>query len=222
MGERRYGQYCPVARALDQLGDRWTLLLVRELLVGPQRYSDLLEHLPGIWSNLLAGRLRALEAAGLVARRPLPPPASRLVYELTDRGRELEPVIYEVSRFGLDLLDDPGDDVVPLHLLPLGLKGMLRAEALPDGPLVVALVLDEGTWTLRISAPPSTGHPLTRVRVTPEAVPDADVTVRGSAMALLARRRGAAAPGLSPLVLDGSAADVATVDALFSPDPAAA
>jgi len=222
VAERRYGQYCPVARALDVLGDRWTLLLVRELLAGPQRYSDLLRHLPGMWSNLLARRLRALEAAGLVTRRELPPPASRLVYELTERGRELEPVIYEVSRFGLDLLDDAGDDLVPLHLLPLGLKGMLRAEALPDGPLVIAMALDEGAWTLRVTPAPATGHPLTRITVTPEAAPDADVTVRGSAMALLARRRGAGEARLPLPVFDGSAAEVATVEALFSPAPASA
>jgi DNA-binding HxlR family transcriptional regulator len=202
---------------LDLLGDRWTLLLVRELLVGPQRYSDLLQHLPGMWSNLLARRLRALEAAGLVTRRELPPPASRLVYELTDRGRELEPLIYEVSRFGLDLLDDPAHDVVPLHLLPLGLRGMLRVEALPDRPLVVALLLDEGDWTLRIAPPPATGHPLTRVRVTTEAAPDADVTVQGSAMALLAQRRGVTPPGLPPVTVEGARADVATVEALYSP-----
>jgi hypothetical protein len=126
-------------------------------------------------------------------------------------------VIYEVSRFGLDLLDDAGDDLVPLHLLPLGLKGMLRAEALPDRPLVIAMALDEGAWTLRVNPAPATGHPLTWVSVTPEAAPDADVTVRGSAMALLARRRGTGEAGVAPPVFDGADDDVATVEALFSP-----
>src|SRR5450759_1201303 len=110
---RTYGQFCPVARALDLLGERWTLLIVRELLTGPQRYSDLRDHLPGMWSNLLAQRLRDLDAAGLVQRRELPPPAARLVYELTEQGRALAPVVYELARWGLELLDEPGDDVVP-------------------------------------------------------------------------------------------------------------
>ena len=87
MGPRRYGQFCPIARALDLLGERWTLLIARELLVGPQRYSDLLAHLPGMWSNLLASRLRRLEDAGLVRRRWLEPPAARFVYELRNDVR---------------------------------------------------------------------------------------------------------------------------------------
>src|ERR1700682_1205746 len=122
---RTYGQFCPVARSLDVLGVRWTLVLVRELLLGPQRYSELRDRLPGMWSNLLAQRLRDLDAAGLVQRRELPPPAARLVYELTERGQALEPLVYELARWGLELLDDPGDDVVPLHSLPLRLKGLV-------------------------------------------------------------------------------------------------
>jgi DNA-binding HxlR family transcriptional regulator len=221
VGPRRYGQFCPIARALDLLGERWTLLIARELLVGPQRYTDLLAHLPGMWSNLLASRLRHLEAAGLVRRRWLDPPAARFVYELTDAGQALEPAIYELARFGLDLLSDPGTDVVPLHLLPLGLKGLLRLEALPDRALVVALTLDEGSWTLRVAAPDPTLRPLARVRVEAGAAPDAGVTVRGSALALLARRRGEADAPLDVRV-DGPAADVAAVTALFAPEPVAA
>ncbi|HEV3452616.1 MAG TPA: helix-turn-helix domain-containing protein [Acidimicrobiia bacterium] len=219
MGERRYGQFCPVARALDLLGERWTLLIARELLVGPQRYSDLLEHLPGMWSNLLGRRLRALEAAGLVRRRRLPPPAARTVYELTDRGQALEPAVYELSRFGLDLLDGPGGDVVPWHLLPLGLKSLLRVEALPDHALSIALVLDEGAWTLRIAEEQAGQRELARVRVTPDAEPDADVTVRGSALALLGRRRGQDAGATGPLAVEGAPAHVAVVESLFAAGP---
>jgi DNA-binding HxlR family transcriptional regulator len=94
MGEKRsYGQYCTVARALDVVGERWTLLLVRELSTGPKRFKDLLEGLPGIGTNLLAARLKKLEGEGIVRRATLPPPAGSNVYELTDLGGSLEPVI---------------------------------------------------------------------------------------------------------------------------------
>jgi DNA-binding HxlR family transcriptional regulator/putative sterol carrier protein len=89
MPEHRYQQYCALARALDVAGDRWTLLIVRELAPGPRRFTDLIDGLPGISRKLLTERLRALERDGLVARQELPPPAARQVYELTDDGRDL-------------------------------------------------------------------------------------------------------------------------------------
>ena len=115
MGRRSYGQYCTVARALDVVGERWTLLLVRELLTGPKRFKDLLEGLPGIGTNLLAGRLKALEEAGILRRATLPPPAGSKVYELTEAGRSLEPVLVELSRWGARLMGEPrgGDDMRP-------------------------------------------------------------------------------------------------------------
>ena len=114
MGEKRsYGQYCTVARALDVVGERWTLLLVRELSTGPKRFKDLLEGLPGIGTNLLASRLKMLEGEGILRRATLPPPAGSSVYELTGLGRELEPVIVALSRWGARLLDEPheGDEL---------------------------------------------------------------------------------------------------------------
>jgi DNA-binding HxlR family transcriptional regulator/putative sterol carrier protein len=89
MVEHRYRQYCGLARALDVAGDRWTLLIVRELVPGPRRFTDLIDGLPGISRNLLTERLRGLERDGIVARQELPPPAARQVYELTDEGRDL-------------------------------------------------------------------------------------------------------------------------------------
>jgi DNA-binding HxlR family transcriptional regulator/putative sterol carrier protein len=89
MPEHRYQQYCALARALDVAGERWTLLIVRELAPGPRRFTDLIDGLPGISRNLLTVRLRALERDGLVARQELPPPAARQVYELTDDGHDL-------------------------------------------------------------------------------------------------------------------------------------
>ena len=104
---KRYGQYCPVAHALDQVGDRWALLVIRELMHGPKRYTDLVDRLHGIGTNILATRLRDLEAHGIVARRTLPPPAASKVYELTDYGRELRPAMRELALWGARSLGPP-------------------------------------------------------------------------------------------------------------------
>jgi DNA-binding HxlR family transcriptional regulator/putative sterol carrier protein len=107
MAKRRYGQYCALARALDAVGERWTLLVVRELLLGPRRYTDLLDSLPGIGTNLLADRLKELEQQGVVQRTKLPPPAPAAVYELTEYGRELEPAVVALTRWGSRELRKP-------------------------------------------------------------------------------------------------------------------
>ncbi len=100
MTPRTYGQNCGVARTLDLLGERWTLLVVRELFLGPRRYRDLLDALGGIGTNLLAARLKSLEAAGLVRRTTLAPPAGGAAYELTADGEALEPVVEEMALWG--------------------------------------------------------------------------------------------------------------------------
>lgn len=107
---KRYDQYCPLARALDLVGERWALLVVRELMHGPKRYSDLAEGLPGIGTNILATRLRDLEACGVVVRRTLPPPAASKVYELTDYGRELRRAMRELALWGARSLGPPNLD----------------------------------------------------------------------------------------------------------------
>jgi DNA-binding HxlR family transcriptional regulator len=104
---KRYEQYCPMAHALDLVGDRWALLVVRELMHGPRRYTDLVDGLPGIGTNILAARLRDLEQAEVVARRTLPPPAASKVYELTDYGRELRPAMRELALWGARSLGPP-------------------------------------------------------------------------------------------------------------------
>ena len=105
---KSYGQLCGVAKALDIVGARWTLLIVRDLVLGPRRYRDLLESLPGITTNLLADRLKLLVAENLVEKRALPPPAPATVYALTARGLELEPIILALGRFGQDHLATSG------------------------------------------------------------------------------------------------------------------
>ena len=106
MSRRSYAHYCPIARSLDVLGERWTLLIVRELLPGPRRYTDLHADLPGISTDVLASRLKEMEADGLVTRHRVAPPTPARVYELTPRGRELLPVLTALSGWGQSLLGD--------------------------------------------------------------------------------------------------------------------
>jgi DNA-binding HxlR family transcriptional regulator len=107
---KRYDMYCPVAHALALIGERWSLLVVHELMGGPKRYTDLAERLPGIGTNILADRLRDLEAHGVVAKRTLPPPAASRVYELTEYGRGLRNAIRELALWGARSLGPPGDE----------------------------------------------------------------------------------------------------------------
>ncbi len=104
---RSYEQHCGLARALDIVGERWTLLIVRDLLLGPRRYGDLLASLDGITTNLLAKRLREMTKLGLIEKRRLPAPASSEVYALTEAGRALEPAVMELARWGGRLLEHP-------------------------------------------------------------------------------------------------------------------
>jgi DNA-binding HxlR family transcriptional regulator len=131
---KRYDQYCPIACSLSLVGERWTLLVVRELMHGPKRYTDLVDGLHGIGTNILAARLKELEAAGLVEKRKLPPPAASTVYELTPTGQELRPVLHELARFGARLMGppplealDPGwlVDALDLALSPISPAGRL-------------------------------------------------------------------------------------------------
>jgi DNA-binding HxlR family transcriptional regulator len=123
---KSYRQYCPIAHALDTVGERWSLLVIRELVHGPQRYTDLLDRLEGCSTNILAARLRGLEEDGIVRRRKLPPPAASNVYELTDSGRELQPVLHALCNWGLRNLGPPAPDT---ELVPGWLERALRTLA---------------------------------------------------------------------------------------------
>ena len=116
---KRYGQRCSVARALDVIGERWSPLIVRELLTGSKRYTDLLDGLPGIGTNVLARRLADLQAHGIVEKRTLPPPTPVAVYELTEGGRALAPVLRELRSWGTRYgpAPEPGDAVRPAWIL---------------------------------------------------------------------------------------------------------
>jgi len=132
---RSYGQFCALAKSLDVVGDRWTLLIVRELLLrGPCRYTDLLNGVPGIATNLLADRLRDLERAGVTTREEAPPPVATTLFHLTDRGRALDPVIRALGIWGSPMLENASDDdVFQTHWLKYPLEIRL-ADHEPDRP----------------------------------------------------------------------------------------
>ena len=167
-----YDQYCPVAHALDLVGERWSLLLVRELQHGPLRYSDLHERLPRCSTNVLASRLKELEAGGVITRRRLPPPAASTVYELTDAGASLRPVIAALARWGLRTLGPPPDD---LESPPGWLEKALRT--------TVAAYAPDARIGFRIGTETAT---ITHGTVTPGIGEDADAVVTGTPVDLYA------------------------------------
>jgi DNA-binding HxlR family transcriptional regulator len=148
---RKFDQYCPVAHAISLVGERWSLLIVRELLHGPKRYTDLAHGLPGIGTNILAARLRDLEAGGIVAKRTLPPPAASTVYELTEYGAGLREALYALARWGARTIGPPGpdDQLYPewgLNALP----ALFDPEAARGLTETYALVVDGDSFTARV------------------------------------------------------------------------
>ena len=150
--DRTYGQYCGLARALDLVGERWALLVVRELLLGPKRFTDLLDGLPGVSTNVLATRLRGLERAGVLERNVLPPPAASAVYELTSYGRALEPAVAALGRWGAASLGarEPGQ-ALRSHWLVLALKAFFHAEKADGVTRAYEVRLREGAFSLAVA-----------------------------------------------------------------------
>jgi DNA-binding HxlR family transcriptional regulator len=187
---RSYGDACAIARALDVVGERWALLVVRELLLGPQRFSDLRRALPNASSNLVADRLRELDGHGVVRRRKLPPPAGSRVYELTEWGRELEPIVLALGGWGLRVPLPPEPTLSATSVL-LFLRGSARPD--PAAPATTCrLELDEQVWTVR-----ATGG---RVRVEPGEPTGADISLRTDPRTLNALLE-------NPATLDAAVAD---------------
>ncbi|MFG3246584.1 winged helix-turn-helix transcriptional regulator [Streptomyces sp. NPDC048187] len=156
---RSYDQYCSAARALDAVGDRWTLLIVRELLAGPRRYTDLHADLPGVSTDVLASRLKDMERDGLTTRRRLPPPGAAYVYELTVRGRGLLPVLEALGAWGSgELGERRPTDAVRAHWFALPLLRALREAGVAEG--VVEVALEEGTFHLWADARAEEGGPV--------------------------------------------------------------
>jgi len=160
---RAYGQYCGFARALETIGERWTLLIVRDLLVGPKRFTDLLRGLPGVPSNVLTARLKELEDAGIVYRRALPRPQRGVVYALSPYGAQLETVVDALGRWGAKNLRDPrpGEAVTPESLVtalratfqPDAARGVHATFALRVGGVALHARVDDGRIAVAAGAP---------------------------------------------------------------------
>jgi DNA-binding HxlR family transcriptional regulator len=164
---KRYEQYCPMAHALDLVGDRWSLLVIRELMHGPKRYTDLVDRLPGIGTNILAARLRDLEQAEVVARRTLPPPAASKVYELTEYGRGLRAAMRELALWGARSLGPPTSDA-----------GLFDGWVANSLDIVLAPVAPAGRFEFRVDGEVAS---MVDGEVRREPVDDPDVVIEGEA-----------------------------------------
>jgi DNA-binding HxlR family transcriptional regulator len=173
---KSYEQYCPVARTLDVVGERWTLLIVRDLLMGPKRYTDLRDGLPGIATDILTARLRTLEEAGFVCRRELPRPAPATVYELTEDGLELRHVVLALGRLGLAALAGPErDEDVRAERLVLALRVSFRREQFAGLTETYELTIDDEPFTVEVgngsvdTRPGTASSPAIRLRTDADA-----------------------------------------------------
>jgi DNA-binding HxlR family transcriptional regulator len=149
--KRTYGDRCGVARALDAVGERWALLVVRELLLGPKRFTDLRAGLPNLSPDVLSQRLRELEQADLLRRRKLAPPASSRVYELTDRGLALEPVVLELGRWGSEAAFPAGDAAFGADSFVIALKTLFEGGVADGVDVSVDLRLGEDGFRSRVA-----------------------------------------------------------------------
>jgi DNA-binding HxlR family transcriptional regulator len=200
---RSYGDACAIARALDVVGERWALLVVRELLLGPQRFSDLRHALPGASSNLVADRLRELEGRGVITRRKLPAPASSRVYELTEWGRDLEPILLALGNWGARVPLPPP----PVTLSATSVMLFLRSSARPDPQAprtTCGLEIDGRVWTVRAEAG--------RLEVQPGEPADPDALLRTDPATLNALLQ--ASRDFDAAVSDGSAVAAGDLSAL--------
>jgi DNA-binding HxlR family transcriptional regulator len=154
MTNRSYNQYCGLAYALDIVGERWTLLIVRELIPGPRRFTDLLGGLPGISTNLLSERLKSLEEQGLLCRHLLPPPAGSTVYELTSLGQALEKSLVELGKWGSQFVPSSPEDTILLNVgsYALTLKTFFRPEQAQGVSETYALHIENEVINVQIHA----------------------------------------------------------------------
>jgi DNA-binding HxlR family transcriptional regulator len=150
--KRSYGEACRFAHALDLVGERWALLVVRELLLGPKRFTDLRAGLPHASSNILSERLRDLEQGGVIQRRKLPPPAASWVYELTEWGRELEPVVTKLGAWGARSPFPPDSEEINADSIVLALRSLFDPEAAGQLEATYGLRIGEENFGVEISA----------------------------------------------------------------------
>ncbi|MFC6082407.1 winged helix-turn-helix transcriptional regulator [Sphaerisporangium aureirubrum] len=158
MTGRSYGQFCGLSRALESVGERWALLIVRDLFVGPRRFTDLRRGLPRIPTNILSARLKELELAGVIHRRVLPRPAASVVYELTAYGQALEDVVLSLGLWGAMAMGDPEPgEIATVDSVTMALRSTFRPEAARGlntsyefrlGGLVLSVRIDDGALTV--------------------------------------------------------------------------
>ena len=214
---RSYGQYCSIAKALDVVGDRWTLLIIRELLIrGACRYTDLKDGLPGIATNLLADRLRELESAGLIRREEAPPPVATTLFHLTDTGASLLPVIEAIARWGIEFMVTPVEgDQFRGHWFAFP-AALFLEDREPDGPPVsIELRTDSSPAVIEVSG----GSVTTRLG-TAQAP---DLVLTGTPHLILALITGKLTAGQAAdrgLDISGDAAVLQRVLPAGSPQPA--
>lgn len=218
MAEIRYAQFCPLTRAVEILGERWTILIVRELLLGAKRFSDLKAALNGISPSVLADRLGSLEERGLVRRGELPPPAASAVYELTEGGLATRPLLIELTRWGMRFLDAPGpDDRIRPEWLLLGLQVFARATPTEDIGCRLRVRSDRESVDIHVRGGEQ-GTVVSR-----EALPF-DVTISGSPLAMLGftNSRFAAGDDRVPdgIAIEGDLAIARRIPGLFDFQPA--
>jgi DNA-binding HxlR family transcriptional regulator/putative sterol carrier protein len=212
-GQRRYGDPCGVARSLNVLGDRWALLVVRDLLLGPKRFTDLLAGLPEASPNMITQRLSDLSEADVIRRRRLPAPAGVQVYELTERGRDLEPVLLHLGRWGSGLPYQSSRRALGHDSLVLSLKAAWDPDRAATLAGTYELWIDQEAFTLTVD-----GTTLTASRG-PAISPDA--VIRTDAQTLTAVINGElpaqAARASGKLAIEGSAIAVSRAAALITP-----
>lgn len=220
MPDHRYAQFCPIARAAEVLGERWTLLILRELFCGPQRFSDLARRLPGISSSVLAERLGRLEARGIAMRRELPPPAPATLYELTPLGSELEPLMLQLVRFGVRMLDAPRpEDHLEPEWLPMALAAFARREPTPPRRIALRIFGDAAENAGDVAVFVEGGSGGTVIRTAAAANGDAEVTVRLPPLLLLGLATGQldpeAAASDGQIEIEGDASALRALPDLF-------
>lgn len=211
-GKRRYDDACGTALALDLIGERWALLVVRELFFGPKRFSDLKADLPGISANVLTQRLDGLEADGIVLRKRLPPPASVQVYDLTDWGRESEPIFQTLGRWAVrSPLHDPTMQISASSLM-LSFRTMFDSKRAGGLKATIGFAIGRESFTARI------GDGAIAIERGGEAL--TDVSFAGPAMSIAAFVYGGAPPEALPeLAIGGDRALALRFATLFPLPP---
>ncbi|HEY2263059.1 MAG TPA: helix-turn-helix domain-containing protein [Streptosporangiaceae bacterium] len=193
MSRRDYKQYCGLARALELVGERWALLILRDLSVRPCRYTDLLDGLAGIPTNVLSTRLKELEQSGIVERRIAPAPQRGVLYALTPAGQALEPAILSLSRWGATRLDDPrpGETVTP-ESVTIGLRALFNPGAatgltasweIHAADIVLHLIITNGRLDAGVG--PAPGKPDLVITFQPDGLPSYQALIQAAKRGLV-------------------------------------